>query len=56
MILFTGDIQFTATFTIELPWLKMGYHVFLITAVLSLLAEIGFIRLGKTMGKGVGKR
>lgn len=56
LILFTGNIQFSSTFTIELPWLKMGYHVFLITAALSLLAEIGFIRLGRRMGTGVGKR
>ena len=56
LILFTGNIQFTSKITLELPWLKMGYHVFLLTAALSMIAELGFIRLGKTMGKGASKR
>ena len=56
LILFTGRVDFSPWFAVELPWFKMGYHVFLVTTALSLMAEIGFIRLGRTMGDSAKKR
>ena len=50
IIRYTGGIELYADFAINLPWLHIGHHVFLVTAALSLWAEIGFIQLGRSMG------
>ncbi|MEX2215499.1 MAG: MFS transporter, partial [Phycisphaeraceae bacterium] len=50
IILFTGKIDLFAGVKLELPWLHIEHHLFLVTAALSLWAEIGFIRLGRSMG------
>jgi len=55
IILFAGRIDLSPWIVIEMPSLNLGYHVFLVTAALSLGAEVGFHRLAKLVKAG-GKK
>jgi hypothetical protein len=50
IILFSGRIDLSPWTIIKIPALNMGYHIFLVTAALSLWAEVGFHMLAKRVG------